>query len=357
MADSDQLTWARQHFRGLENILMPSFSPDLSTLDEDGIRRDVRQSKAHGAFSVFCPGLAMTLEEERQFLEIVVAEAAGEVSVGLPVTGNTAECEQRLKVAQKAGATHTLLHPPHSLRVETEDELYRWYRELIESTELPICLWATDGHQFSNLHPSNVPVGVFAKLAELPNVVALKLMTTLDPTTTFALCEATHENLLIGGVHLGSLPTLARNYGMQWSGAWTFEALQSPDRPYAVTYLDQLNEGRFDDAIATYWKMKPAYDRLFELMAPMLPHGVHPFLHLKYYQWCTGGNGGLLRTPDDPNEREFPLRAADRELIGESFRAIGIEPRQDDDTFITGVAAADAGSSPDDVPNKVLWQD
>ena len=31
--------WARQHYNGLEAPLMPSFMPDLSALDEEGMTR------------------------------------------------------------------------------------------------------------------------------------------------------------------------------------------------------------------------------------------------------------------------------------------------------------------------------
>lgn len=44
--------WAKDHFKGLENTLFPSFSPDMLSLDEDGIRWDVRQSIAHGFTSM-----------------------------------------------------------------------------------------------------------------------------------------------------------------------------------------------------------------------------------------------------------------------------------------------------------------
>ncbi len=353
-APSDLKGWAREHFRGFETILMPSFKPDLSDIDEEGIRSDVRRTIEHGCFSAFAVASGMNPDEARRFLETVADEAGGRLSVGVPIHGETAEASiEELRVAESAGCTHGLIFPPHTFHAATADDLYAYYRTAAEATSLGVVLWATDGMQFRHLHPSNVIVDVFDRLCDLPNVIALKLMTTLDLTTVFALCERTHEKVQIGGVHLGLMPLLVKNYGMQWSGAWTIEALQSPEQPYVVRYLEQMLAGEWDAALDTYWQMKPAYDALFGLMAPMLPKGVHPFTHLKYYQWCVGGNGGLLREPWDPNEREFPLTPADRQAIKEGFRTIGIEPTADpDECFIVGRTAYAAGVRASDVPVK-----
>jgi 4-hydroxy-tetrahydrodipicolinate synthase len=348
--------WARAHFRGFENILMPSFTSDFSALDEAGIRNDVRRSIEHGVFSVFAVPLSLGPQEEEQYFRIVSDEAAGRISVGYPLLPPTPEIGYAsLATAARAGCTHVLIHPWHTVRAETEDELYRYYRQFIDATDLPVVLWATDGPQFTNLHPSNVCVNVFDRLADLPNVVALKLMTTLDLPTVFELCERLHHKVLVGGVHLGLLPMLVKHYGMTWSGAWTIEALQSPERPLVVDYLNLLLAGRWSEATRKYWELKPAYEALFALMAPMLPKGVHPFTHLKYYQWAVGGNGGLLREPMDPAEREFPLRAQDRAAIKAALRSVGIEPRADDDTFIVGRANAARGVQPAQLAMRMLY--
>ena len=51
---SEAKQWAKEHYRGLENTLMPSFTPDLAQLDEEGIRHDVRFSIEQGFFSTLC---------------------------------------------------------------------------------------------------------------------------------------------------------------------------------------------------------------------------------------------------------------------------------------------------------------
>ena len=44
---AERKAWARESFVGLQNIVVPSFTPDLLELDEAGIRRDIRQSIRH----------------------------------------------------------------------------------------------------------------------------------------------------------------------------------------------------------------------------------------------------------------------------------------------------------------------
>lgn len=349
--------WAKEHIRGLENIVMPSFTPDLSDLDEDGIRLDIRQSIAHGFFSAFAVPLSLKPEERRRFFQICTDEAADQIKVGTPlIAPDEASRNEYLDDCGFAGLSHVLAHPWFAWRPETEDALYDFYKSVSDHTDLAVELWATDGWQCRHLHPSNVVVDVFDRVADLPNVVALKVMATLELPIIYELCERLGDRLLIAGVHLGIAPLLVKHYGMQWSGAWTAEALQSPEQRNVVDYLDLLLEGREAEAFDIYYRIKPAYDALYALMAPMLPKGVHPFTHLKYYQFCMGGNGGLLREPEDPNEAEFPLRPEERRRVREAFRSIELEPSRDpDDCFVVGRAAYERGKRPVDMRVKHVY--
>ena len=357
-APKDYKAWARQNIRGFENILMPSFSPDLATLDEEGIRLDVRRSIEHGFFSVFAVPLSLSRQERRAFFRICTDEAHGRIKVGTPlIAPDDAARRAYLDDCAETGLSHVLAHPWHTWRPESADELFDFYRGVAEYTTLAVELWATDGWQFRHLHPSNVVVDVYDRAADLPNVVAVKLMTTLELPVVYEICERMSDRLLVAGVHLGLAPLLVKHYGMQWSGAWTVEALQSPEKRYVVDYLNLLLEGREKEALEIYWRIKPAYDALYALMAPMLPKGVHPFTHLKYYQWCMGGNGGLLREAEDPNEGLFPLRTEDRAHIRKAFGSIGLEPTADsDEVFVVGRAAYARGARTADMRAKHTYR-
>jgi 4-hydroxy-tetrahydrodipicolinate synthase len=41
---SEAKQWAKENYKGLAGVLSPSFTPDLSELDEEGIRYDVRHN-------------------------------------------------------------------------------------------------------------------------------------------------------------------------------------------------------------------------------------------------------------------------------------------------------------------------
>ncbi|MGZ8348494.1 MAG: dihydrodipicolinate synthase family protein [Allosphingosinicella sp.] len=349
LSRSDRKAWAKANFKGLETILMPSFTPDLKELDEEGIRHDVRMSKKHGFFSVFCAGVGLSPEEQLRMIRIVVDEANGELEVAFSMGFNKDDEKLDLmRLACDAGATHVLLHPSFQWKPADAKELYDWYRRMIDSSDLNIALWATDGQNFRHFAPANIPIDVIDRLGDLDKVIAIKLMTTLDEAVTFQLCERVSDRILIGCVNLKMFPLLSKHYGAQWSGAWTVEALQSPDKPYVTNYVNQLNAGQYDEAIATYHHITPAYRALFQMMAPLLPAGVHPFTQLKYYQWFAGGNGGLLRTPSNPVERDFRLDPRQRENIARAFEEIGIAPTGPAESFVTGRAAYAQGARPTD---------
>ena len=65
---SVQKAWALEHYKGMENLFMPSFSPDFKSLDEDGIRHDVRQSIRHGFFSTMLSGFGLRTPDEYKLL-------------------------------------------------------------------------------------------------------------------------------------------------------------------------------------------------------------------------------------------------------------------------------------------------
>ena len=49
---SEAKQWAKEHYKGLESMIIPSFSPDLTELDNEGIRHDVHHLINQGYFSI-----------------------------------------------------------------------------------------------------------------------------------------------------------------------------------------------------------------------------------------------------------------------------------------------------------------
>jgi 4-hydroxy-tetrahydrodipicolinate synthase len=333
-------SWAHEHYKGMENALTPSFSADFKTLDEDGIRNDVRNSIRHGFFSSICGPVGVTPDEYKRFLEVVCAEARGKILTGAIVEGASLnEDLDLLEHAEKVGCSHVFMNAIRDVRPRTEDQLFEAYRRRINATRLAVVLYASVTDAFRQFGPSGVPLSVFDRLAELPNVVAVKLTQPMNFATAFQVCERLSDRLLVGPVNLDFVPVLAKHYRVQWSGQWNVEAVQSPDKPYGVQFMDLLNRHRFDEAMKVYWQLEPALSEFYALQSPLILKGGHPWCHMKYFQWCVGGNGGLIRDLHQPVDRVPILDEPGRRRIKETYRKVGIEPvSAPEEEFLVGKA-------------------
>jgi 4-hydroxy-tetrahydrodipicolinate synthase len=77
----------------LDGTIASSFTPDLSELDEEGIRWDVQHNIRKGMFSVLCEAMigVMSFEERKRFMEIVCDEAKGKILVSVSTGINDVE--------------------------------------------------------------------------------------------------------------------------------------------------------------------------------------------------------------------------------------------------------------------------
>jgi 4-hydroxy-tetrahydrodipicolinate synthase len=337
--------WARENYKGMEALLMPSFLPDLQTIDEDGIRIDVQNSIRHGFFSVLCfpVGIGRSLEKHHQIIKVACDEAKGKILVGANIIGKPlADDIEMIRYCEKAGCTHLLI-TPHSipfLRPKTEEDLFKAYVDRISATSLPVILYANVAPHYSKMGPNGIPIGVFDRLADLPNVVAVKVSQPVSLTATYQLCQRVSDRLLVGPTNLDFVPSLAKEFNMQWSGQWNVEALQSPDKRYGVEMMKLFGGGKYNAAMEVYARLEPAHDAFFKLQMPLILKGVHPWAHNKYFQWCVGGNGGLL--PDFHYKHNLvpTLDAAQRKIIRETYHGIGIQTTSaPEEEFLVGKAA------------------
>lgn len=358
VALSEKKQWARAHYKGIENSLKAAYTPDFKDLDEDGIRHDVRQSIRHGFFSSMCSGTGINLAERKRFVEIVCQEAAGRILTGVNVAQPSLEDSLDLLAhAQKAGCSHAFVSFPRKLEPKSEDEIYRYYRQITDATKMAICLYAFDAPTLRKFDPSGIPTSVFDRLADVPNVVAMKLTQPINPAVAYGLYERLSNRILIGPASLDLVPLLARHYGVQWSGQWIVEAVQSPDKRYAVEFMELINKHEFDKAMQVYWQLEPAYRLVHRLQAPLLVKGGHPWAHMRYFQWCMGGNGGLSRDTGHSKEQVCVLDAAGRREIVDTYRRIGIEPMLGpDDEFIVGRSNYKKGIRRQDMAELPLYQ-
>jgi 4-hydroxy-tetrahydrodipicolinate synthase len=346
-AQSEKKEWAHEHLKGLGGLIFPSFTPDFKELDEAAIRLDIRHSIRQGFTSCTVSANGANAEQARHMWELVREEAAGKIGMGA-LGGDLAYLE-------KLGCSYTMIGFPRNANPQTEDEVYALFRKLIDSTSMAAVLYGSPVESLRRFHPSGIPLNVFDRLADHPNVVGMKLTHPMSTATAFEICERLSDRLIMGPCNFDHIPVLAKHYkNVQWSGLWITDALQSPEKPYAVEMMDLVVKGRMTEALKVYWQMQPLIQGIYDLQAPLLLHESHPWGHMKYFQWATGGNGGLL--PLKPAQYLPVLDAAGRELIKSTFKKAGITPvDRPEEEFLVGKVAYDRGLRPAQLSSKPLY--
>lgn len=336
---SERKAWAREALVGLENAIMPSFSADMRDLDEEGIRWDVRQAIAQGFFSTMCAvETGLTTEEAKRFISIVCDEAKGRLLVSFTLLNDSfAQSLELLAHAEAAGCSHALLGYPASFRPRSPDEIYEQTAMLAESTSLGLVMYLSDKFDFARFHPSQIPFEAFGRIADLPNVVSLKVGFG-DMATVFEAFERYAGRVLVNigtPMLLGAFPELRKHYGAQWFGGGAWEMWQSPDKPYLVDYHRAVMRGDLGEARRIYWRIAPATQIMMGSIARGGDAGMYHWPFGKYVSWSVGGNGGAMR---EPAQRLNPMMMQSRRM---ALKAIGIEPPAEDDSlFWTGRARA-----------------
>jgi 4-hydroxy-tetrahydrodipicolinate synthase len=346
-ARSEKKDWARQRLKGLGSLIFPSFTPDFKGLDEDGIRNDVRHAIRQGFTSCTVSANGANAEQTKRMWELVREEAVGKIGMGA-LGGDFAFLE-------KIGCEYSMIAYPRNANAQTEDEVYAQFRKIIDSTSIAAVLYGSPVESLRRFHPSGIPLNVFDRLADHPNVVGIKLTHPMNAATAFEMCERLSDRLIIGPCNFDHIPLLAKNYkNVQWSGLWITDALQSPEKPYAVEMMDLVAKKRMADAMKVYWRMEPLIQGIYDLQAPLLLHGSHPWAHMKYFQWLTGGNGGLL--PLKPAQYLPALDVPGREVIKSNFKKAGVTPvDRPEEEFLVGRAAYAQGVRASQLSAKPLY--
>jgi 4-hydroxy-tetrahydrodipicolinate synthase len=178
--------------------------------------------------------------------------------------------------------------------------------------------------------------------------------------TSFFLSELLSDRLLISPVNFDFMPILMKFYGAQCSGQWSVEAIQSPEKPYAVDMMNAMLAGKWEEAHRLYNIIQPGLNDFFAMQAPCIRAGVSPWQHRKYLQWCVGGNGGLVYIADkryqETRGKLIPtLDQKERDYIKNWYRKIGIEPYDGpDEEFMVGKAAYKRGVRAKDLAH-IQW--
>jgi 4-hydroxy-tetrahydrodipicolinate synthase len=325
---TERKAWAQERFLGAECSLLPSFKPGSLELDEEGIRHDVRYGISQGFYAMFAAAVGLEGAERQRFLQIATDEAGEHIliSSGGGGRGTLEAAVASFREAERLGLSHVMFSPPANFN---DDEAFAFAREATASTDLGIVLYAS---RREGSRP--VPLSLFGRLADLANVVGVKITQVMDAVTTYQICDQLGGKILIGPVNLEHLPLAASVCPIQCTLMWQVDACQSPERPYVVDYLKLLAERRIDDAVALYRQMEPLVQLFWAEQAEVLRQGGHPWELLKYHSWCAGANGGPLR--GSATHGLPAMTPEDRRLIRKAYLDCGIEPREPEHEFDVG---------------------
>lgn len=322
--------WASANFRGVENETIPSFTPDFFRLSERAIRLDVQQAIRHGFISTLCASeVGLNMNEVKEFISLAVDEAQGKILVSTSAVFNS--FDQNFEIvdyAAKAGCSHVLVGYPPNFNPRNANEVFDITKRMCEIADIGVVLYPK--FDFSKIDPAAI-VEIFKDLVKLPNVFAVKIYD--DPVFYPACVKAFGSDVLIASPNPATVIKNVQENGQQWIGAGPYEAFQTPDQPYFVEMLNAALQGDFARASGLLSAIAPALDNFFVHHAMSIELGTYHWPEHKYYQFCSGGNGGYIRQPT------MKLRKDTMNKIEQAYQQSGITisiTPEDEDLFYSG---------------------
>jgi 4-hydroxy-tetrahydrodipicolinate synthase len=146
----------------------------------------------------------LSVDEKRQVIELVVAEAKGRCLVLAGAGGyDTREVIHMAGVAKAAGADGLLSVTPYYNK-PTPEGLYQHYKAIAESTDLPIVVYNVPGRTGVNVDPATL-----VRLATIPNIIGVKEASG-NVTQMAEICRAVPADFIVmSGDDALTLPLMA----------------------------------------------------------------------------------------------------------------------------------------------------
>jgi 4-hydroxy-tetrahydrodipicolinate synthase len=287
--------WAREHLRGVYNVIIPSYTSDLRTLNEAAIRHDVRRDIELGfAGALVVAETALNNDEYVQMVEWAADEAGEELTLFFHASFNTlGENIEMAKRCQEVGTSTVLLSYPPSFFPSSLRDVYDYTEAFCAGTDMAVMLFPVPLWGFERFHPASIPVEMLTEMVDcIPNVAAIKAEGGMPAIGGFTeTWNALHDRVLVTMPLEQQAIPLATILPLQLIGTSNTECLGSA----VPTMLSLCQDGRYAEAMEIYWRVDPAR-RANERIGVAGANTVHR-LAWKYQAWLTGFNGGPLRMP------------------------------------------------------------
>lgn len=313
---SEAKAFAKQHLQGIFSAI-PLPETDDGDIDEAGLRLNVRHCIDHlGSAGIYLHGYfghfwLLTSEERRRALEIVVDEVADDALVIARCAHESPrESIELIRHAEQAGAHFiSMLGPQYGW--QREDTVYDYFDTIARETRLGISIFNTTqvGHLFSP--------GLMARLAEIPNVVALKNAASVDHS--MQVRAAVGDGILVVQPQEEQFLTSLLHFDQKVIYTNTNYMFDTPKSQPMRDYMQAALDGDAARAIAGYYALQPVRNLHTKWIRGGWEHLGHcPIATVKYWVEQLGMAGGSVRAPMPP------LTAAEREELLADLEAVGL---------------------------------
>ena len=310
-----------EQFRGVWAAIATPFTPE-DRLDEPGLRRNMRHmTDALAIDGIFCAGTmgefwALTKEERKRVVEIVVEEAKGKCKV-IAHTGHHSPNEtiDLTRHAQEVGADFAIVINPY-YPTASEEAIHEWFK--VVASRVDIGIW-----MFDTAYACGAPLSpqLTARIADIENICGIKIGRPIDHYV--AVKQLCADKIVVSHPSEADCLKLMREHGQRvhMSSAAPFLIQTAAWRPMRE-YVELALEGDFDQAQDVSRELDPVREVHEKwLREPWLQHKVLPIAELKAWSEYLGLAGGPVRAP------LLPLSAQRREELRRDLDRIGLKQR------------------------------
>ena len=311
---------ARAQFRGVWAAITTPFTPD-DQLDEAGLRRNMRHfTDGLGVDGIFCAGTmgefwALTKEERKRVVEIVVEEARGKCKV-IAHTGHHSPNEtiDLTRHAQDVGADFAIVINPYYPAAD-EAGIYEWFKCVASRVDIGIWMFDT-GYAGYGFTPE-----LTARIADIENICGIKIGRPIEHYA--AVKRLCGDKLVLSHPSEPDWLKLMREYGQRvhMSSAGPF-ILQTASWKPMQKYTELGLAGRFEEAEQASRELDPLRKVLDKWMRdPWVKHRVIPIAQLKVWSELLGLAAGHVRAP------LLPLTDGERQALRTDLEHSGLLAR------------------------------
>ncbi|HMG44239.1 MAG TPA: dihydrodipicolinate synthase family protein [Acidimicrobiales bacterium] len=321
---SERKEWARERCAGLFFGNTTPFTPDLSALDEEGLRHNLRRCVELSADGLGAGGplgepYTLTVDERKRVHEILAEEAraAGVVSYAYPVHETLPELLDLVSHCAQVGCDLAMVNVPFEW-AKSDGTIYRFFELVCEAAgDMGVMLYNTPHAGYI------LPPELEDRIVDLPNVCCMK---GHDQSVDHVVKvnEAIGDRIVVSAGSVTDWPAYAEAGIVMMSPTSGNYMLQTPGWTPVREMYDLSVQGRLDEARRIYERdLAPLVSSWLRIYAPLFdrPFGreEHPCAGIKAWQDEIGMVGGPARplTLEFSDEDRTWLRAEIASHVGQ----------------------------------------